>query len=67
MTEMETVVQLEHEGRRYTFRVDHDPPLAFWRVECEGRVYLTPMRVMGGEEPEFFRGIVEAAMKHGEL
>jgi hypothetical protein len=36
--EPERIVQLDYIGRRFTFRVDRDPPLSFWRVESEGRI-----------------------------
>jgi hypothetical protein len=42
--EPEPVVRLTHNGRLFTFRVDPDPPLAFWRVESEGRTYTSPLR-----------------------
>jgi hypothetical protein len=56
--EMKRVVELVHDGRIYFFHVDDDPPLAFWRVETEGRKpWRSPMRVMGNESPEFFHGL----------
>lgn len=56
MTDLEPVVQIEIEGRRFTVRVDRNGPLAFWRVECGERVYRSPMRVLGDEQPDFFHG-----------
>jgi hypothetical protein len=67
MAELEQIVQLEHEGRRFTFRIDRDSPLSFWRIECDGRVYPAPLRVRGDEPPEFFRKLVRTAIEQGEL
>ena len=59
---MQRVVRFTHD-RVYTFRIDPDPPLAFWRVESEGRVYKSPLRVIGDETPAFFRSLASAADK----
>lgn len=64
---IERVVRLRHAGRVFTFRVDHDPPLAFWRIEADGRRYLTPMRVSGDETEAFFRALADTAMERHEL
>jgi hypothetical protein len=61
--ELERVVQLTHNGQRFNFRVDHDPPLAFWTVESAGRLYRSPLRVMGNEQPALFRGLAEGATR----
>lgn len=58
---MDRIVRLTHQGRVYTFRVDPDPPLAFWRVEAAGRAIPSPVRVLGDEEPGFFRTLAEWA------
>jgi hypothetical protein len=63
--DVETVVQLTHRGRRFTFRVEHDPPLASWNVECQGRVFASRLRVRGADEPQFFVALAEAAIKNG--
>jgi hypothetical protein len=52
---MERIVQIVDDGRLYTFRIDHDPPLAFWRIEVAGRPpYKSPIRASGDEPTEFF-------------
>ena len=47
---LEPVVQLIHKGQEFSFLVDLMPPLRFWGVESEGRVYRTPIRVKGDEQ-----------------
>jgi hypothetical protein len=58
---VDRIVQLSHAARLHTFRIDPDPPLAFWRVESEGRVYRSPLRVLGDEQPAFFRELAQVA------
>lgn len=65
--ELERVVRLHHAGRVFTFRVDDDPPLAFWRIESDGRRYLTPLRVTGEETEAFFRALADTAVERHEL
>lgn len=60
---MKRVVHLDHHGQRFTFRVDHDPPLAFWTVESAGRIYRSPLSVSGDELPDFFRALADAAAR----
>ena len=60
---LEHVVQIIEQGRCFTFRQDERPPLSFWRVESEGRVFLSPFRVTGGEQPAFFLEAVRCAVK----
>jgi hypothetical protein len=68
MRVLERVVELIHrDGRRFTFRVDHQPPLAFWRIECDGRSYVSPMRAKGDETPDFFRSLITLAIIDGGL
>jgi hypothetical protein len=62
MSDLEPVVQLDHEGRRFTFRVDHDPPLSFWRVDVDEMVYPSFLRVSGVESPAFFRNLANAVI-----
>jgi hypothetical protein len=61
--ELEPVVVLDHKGRRFTFRIDRDPPLAFWRVESEGRIYRAPARVLGDEQRGFFAAVADVALR----
>jgi hypothetical protein len=70
----ERLVVLIHAGRRFTFRVGHErgapsdcpPRLSVWLVETEGHVYPSRLHVTGDEQPEFFRGLADAAIKrHG--
>lgn len=65
--ELERVVQVDVDGRRFTFRVDHDPPLAFWRIEVDGIVRPLPLRVTGDETPDFFRTLVRTLLADGQL
>lgn len=65
--DLERVVQLHHAGRIFTFRVDHDPPLAFWRIESDGRSYISPLRVTGDETEAFFRSLADTAIERHEL
>ena len=59
---MERIVQLIEAECVYTFRVDHDLPLSFWRVEIPGRMpYLAPLHVTGDEQPGFFRALARVA------
>jgi hypothetical protein len=59
---MKHIVRLIESGRVYTFRVDRDPPLSFWRVEMDGREpFLSPLRVTGNEQPAFFRALARTA------
>lgn len=60
---LEPVVQPTHKGQQFTFRVDPMPPLAFWRVESEGRIYRSSMRVVGDEQPAFFGELADAALR----
>jgi hypothetical protein len=62
---MDRVVRLTYLERVYTFRVDPEPPLAFWRVEVQGMPsYRSPIRVTGHETPAFFRGMALATIRH---
>ncbi len=63
----ERPVELIHKGRRFLFQVDGDPPLGFWRVECDGREYVSPISVTGDETPEFFRSLASLAIVDGGL
>ena len=56
--------QLTHKGRVFNFRPDPVPPfrMAFWLVECEGRMFRSPERVTGDEPPEFFIALADAAL-----
>jgi hypothetical protein len=55
------IVQLDHDGQRFTFRVESDPPFGeFWTVELPGRAPIPfPLRVMGNEGPGFFRALAK--------
>lgn len=58
MMTMHRVVELLHEGRKFRFDVDADPPLLFWRVETGRRtLWRTPLRVIGNEQPTFFEDL----------
>ena len=61
--QIERIIEVDHDGRRFTFRVDEEPPFAFvfWRVESEGRIYKSAIRVTGTEESEFFRALADVA------
>jgi hypothetical protein len=62
------VVRCEYPGRQLTFRIDDRPPLRFWRVECEGRVFHSPLTVSGNEIPElFFPSLARASVAHHGL
>jgi hypothetical protein len=61
------MIQLDYEGREFTFRVRPDLPHAFWQVECDGLVYESPVRVTGSEGPEFFRALAKAALVGGHV
>ncbi len=61
--DIERVVTLDHDGRHLTFRVEKLPPLAFWSVESEGRIYPSPVHVSGDELPAFFRAPADAALR----
>jgi hypothetical protein len=65
--DLERIVELEYDGRRFTFRTDYRPPLVFWRVECDGKSYPSPFRVLGGEAPDFFRSLAHLAIIEGPL
>jgi hypothetical protein len=54
---IEHVVQVVEQGRRFTFRVEQDPPFGgFWCVETSGRGPIPfPLRVTGTEQPAFFQ------------
>jgi hypothetical protein len=65
--ELEPVVQLDYDGRRFTFRVESKPPFSYWRIEWNGRVYRSPAHVEGDEQPEFFRNLVRVAIAQGLL
>ena len=67
MRKIGRAVQLDLDGRQFTFRVDDDPPLSFWRIESEGKVFRSPMTVSGNEEPEFFRALARTAIEQGYL
>jgi hypothetical protein len=58
---IERVVQVVEAGRRFTFRVEHDPPFGeFWCVEVAGRAPIpVPLRVTGTEQPAFFRALAQ--------
>jgi hypothetical protein len=60
---LERVVELTHEGRKFTFRVDRDSSLVFWRVESEGRIYRSPMLVQSDETPALFRSLADVASR----
>jgi hypothetical protein len=60
------VVRLTHKGRHFTFWHTSDGPLAFWRVESSaGAMYVSPVRVVGDEHPEFFRRLADMAVREG--
>jgi hypothetical protein len=60
------VVQLTHKGRQFTFWHTGDGPLAFWRVESSaGAIYVSPVRVVGDEQPDFFRALADTAVREG--
>jgi len=61
----ERIVLLTHQGRTFVFRVDYEPPGAFWNVESEGRAYRSPLLVSGKEEPGFFRSLAHVAVLNG--
>jgi hypothetical protein len=63
--DLERVVQLTHRGRRFTFRVERDPPLAFWSLECEKGINSSPLRILGDGEPSFFVALADLALKNG--
>ena len=55
---MKRVVELVQDGRTYRFYVDEDPPLAYWRVEGDGRpAWARSLCVLGNEQPDFFRDL----------
>ncbi|HEY4133520.1 MAG TPA: hypothetical protein VGM50_23070 [Gemmatimonadaceae bacterium] len=58
------IVQLEHEGRHFTFRVERTDGVDFWTVESDGQFFRSPLSVDGGETPNFFRELARAAMVH---
>jgi hypothetical protein len=62
---IERIVQLKHQGQRFTFTADCEPPLRFWRIESAGRIYRSPMEVSGEETPDFFRALADAALRDG--
>ena len=63
---LERVVQLTYRGMDFTFRIDHDPPVSFWRVEWSGCVYRSPLHVGGNEEVGFFHALADAALTEWE-
>jgi hypothetical protein len=64
---IERVVRVIHDGRTFTFREDHDPPLVFWGVEVGGHTHPLPLRVMGDEGPEFSRALLMHLLERKQI
>ena len=54
-------VKIAVDGRRFTFRVERGPALSFWIVECEGKVWRSPVAFTGQEKPGFFQSMARSA------
>ena len=64
---VERALPLDLDGRQCVFRVDDDPPLSFWRIESEGRVFRSPIAVSGNEVLGFFRALARMAVENRYL
>lgn len=64
MNEIARVVQLVHCDRTFTFTIDEEPPLKFWRVTVDGADFRIPLRATGDEEPGFFRSAANFALEY---
>ena len=64
--QLQSAVKLDHNGRRFTFWMESDPlphTVAFWTVESAGRIYRSLLTVSGIEQPAFFRGLADVALR----
>jgi hypothetical protein len=67
MKKLDRVVKVIHDGHTVIFRTDEDPPVAFWSAHVGGKVYPLPLRVMGGEGPEFFLATLRQLLLRNEF
>jgi hypothetical protein len=65
MNNIERVVELDHAGRRFTFRVNRRRPLGFWHVETETGTYLSSLPFTGDEDTAFFRALADTVIEEG--
>lgn len=58
-TELPRAVQVILDGRSITFTPMRDGAVDFWNASIDGLVQQLPWRVLGDEQPAFFRALAD--------